>query len=142
VRATRREFLKLAAGSAGALAAGVFPGCATFPVHPATMAGGAIVLGLGEFDALAAGGPAVALSAPGLRWPVLVIRDGGAFVALASRCTHQGCRVAPSGAFLRCPCHGSTFDLRGRVLRGPAADPLPAYPVEMVGDQIEIEVAG
>ncbi|MGH2569689.1 MAG: ubiquinol-cytochrome c reductase iron-sulfur subunit, partial [bacterium] len=118
------------------------PGCATFPVHPATMADGRIVLGRGEFDALAAGGPAVALSAPGLDWPVLVIRDGDGFVALTSRCTHQGCRVQPSETFIRCSCHGSTFDLQGRVLRGPALDPLPQYPVSVAGDRIEIEVAG
>jgi Rieske Fe-S protein len=41
-------------------------------------------------------------------------------------CTHQGCAVAPSGAELRCPCHGSRFRARtGAVLAGPAARPLP-----------------
>jgi len=55
-------------------------------------------------------------------------------------CTHLGC--SPSGPFARdenaqlgadagfvCPCHGSTFDLAGRVFKNkPAADNLPVPP--------------
>lgn len=42
-------------------------------------------------------------------------------------CTHQGCAVQPSGAELKCPCHGSRFNARtGAVLGGPAPRPLAA----------------
>ncbi len=63
-------------------------------------------------------------------------------------CTHLGCSpsekfktgaesgVAPdwAGGFL-CPCHGSTFDLAGRVYKGkPAPDNLEVPPHKYVGD--------
>jgi len=55
------------------------------------------------------------------------------FVAIGL-CTHQGCSPALLGAggFL-CPCHGSKYDLAGRVFRvGPATANLviPAYKFE------------
>jgi glycine/D-amino acid oxidase-like deaminating enzyme/nitrite reductase/ring-hydroxylating ferredoxin subunit len=56
-----------------------------------------------------------------------VYRDqDGAVHALSAICTHQGCQVA-FNAMERswdCPCHGSRFDIDGRVLDGPAKRPL------------------
>lgn len=36
---------------------------------------------------------------------------------------------APTGGIIRCPCHGSQYDLEGKVLQGPALYPLAAYAV-------------
>jgi len=63
-------------------------------------------------------------------------------------CTHLGC--SPSGPFAGdenaqlgadpgfvCPCHGSTFDLAGRVFRNkPAADNLPVPPHRYLTDTL------
>ncbi len=58
--------------------------------------------------------------------------------ALSTRCTHAGCMVAwqrKGGAeSLRCPCHGSRFDIAGQVLNGPAKLPLARYAVRVEGD--------
>jgi len=53
-------------------------------------------------------------------------RHRGSIRAFASTCPHLGCNYAyDAGAHrFECPCHGSRFDLEGRVLRGPAANPL------------------
>ncbi|HEY6081721.1 MAG TPA: FAD-dependent oxidoreductase [Polyangiaceae bacterium] len=56
-----------------------------------------------------------------------VYRDqDGQLHALSAICTHQGCQVAfnASERSWDCPCHGSRFDLDGRVLDGPATKPL------------------
>lgn len=61
-----------------------------------------------------------------------VYRDqDGALHAVSAICTHMGCQVAfnPLERSWDCPCHGSRFDLDGRVLDGPATKPLPKQSV-------------
>lgn len=56
-----------------------------------------------------------------------VFRDSdGALHVVSAICTHQGCQVAfnPVERSWDCPCHGSRFDIDGRVLDGPAKKPL------------------
>jgi nitrite reductase/ring-hydroxylating ferredoxin subunit len=47
---------------------------------------------------------------------------------LSAVCSHMGCTVVwnPAEQTWDCPCHGSRFDVDGRVLHGPAASPLAA----------------
>ena len=61
--------------------------------------------------------------------PILVVRDGPrAFRALSMPCTHEGCPLnPPARGTISCPCHGSQFDLSGKVLKGPAVYPLGQY---------------
>ncbi|GAA1061228.1 Rieske (2Fe-2S) protein [Agromyces bracchium] len=70
--------------------------------------------------------------------PVLLSQPtAGEVVAFSAICTHQGCTVAPEGAALICPCHGSTFDpATGDVEQGPALEPLPSVPVSVDGDRV------
>lgn len=61
----------------------------------------------------------------------------GTFSIMAANCTHLGCvpaivDTAPEGWF--CPCHGSVFDMTGRILRGPAATNLPLPPYVFASD--------
>jgi cytochrome b6-f complex iron-sulfur subunit len=63
---------------------------------------------------------------------LFVVRDASGFRALSAVCTHLGCNVAPdAGRGFACPCHGSTYDPDGRVLSGPAAWPLPHFPLAL-----------
>jgi nitrite reductase/ring-hydroxylating ferredoxin subunit len=52
--------------------------------------------------------------------------------ALSARCTHLGCLVSFNAAETawECPCHGSRFDIEGRVLHGPAVRPLAPIDLE------------
>lgn len=52
--------------------------------------------------------------------------DDGELHAVSLRCTHLGCLTRWNDAERSwdCPCHGSRFDPDGRVLAGPAVDPL------------------
>lgn len=71
---------------------------------------------------------------------IVITRETGTTVhAFSAVCTHQGCIVDQVGnGRISCPCHGSVFNATdGSVINGPAAAPLPAVPVTVVGDNIE-----
>jgi Rieske Fe-S protein len=67
-------------------------------------------------------------------------------VALSAVCTHQQCTVqpAPAGApgtfTLYCPCHGSAFDLAGKVTHAPANVDLGQLPLELAAGVVTVTV--
>lgn len=67
-----------------------------------------------------------------------VMRDGGEMYALNLTCTHLGCTVTVTPGEIVCPCHGSRFDLKGNVLKGPAERPLARYRLEIREGRVEI----
>lgn len=74
--------------------------------------------------------------------PIMIIRLGGEYYAIADVCSHDDGPVgegALEGFEIICPRHGARFDIRtGKVLALPAFVDIPAYPVRVTGDQIEI----
>jgi len=64
----------------------------------------------------------------------------GTYVALTSVCTHSGC--FDSWAFesnkFTCTCHNSIFDTAGKVLQGPATQPLQVYTASVSGTTLTI----
>ena len=136
---SRRAFLTCAAaGTAGATLGGLL-GCAAALTYPATVVDGQISLSRSELEQLAGVNRPVIVKAHDLPYPVILIPVGEkTFRAVSAKCTHLGCHVRPSKNFLVCPCHGSTYDLRGEVVRGPAPIALTTYPVEVNGDRIKI----
>jgi Rieske Fe-S protein len=67
-----------------------------------------------------------------------LFQSGEEVYALSLVCTHLGCTVNVTADGLDCPCHGSRFDRSGRVVRGPARQPLARYTVRRAGDQLEV----
>lgn len=67
---------------------------------------------------------------------IVLYREGGSIKALSLVCTHQECLISQDERGFVCPCHGSRFDIEGRVLTGPATQDLHWLPVEVdsVGD--------
>jgi nitrite reductase/ring-hydroxylating ferredoxin subunit len=49
-----------------------------------------------------------------------VVNDHGTIRALSSVCTHMACTLhyRPDWQDLRCPCHGASFDMTGRLANG------------------------
>lgn len=74
---------------------------------------------------------------------ILFVRDSETTVrAINPICTHRKCTVEykSEDKQIVCPCHGSKFDLKGRVLTGPAEKPLETYDSTLDGDRIVFSV--
>lgn len=77
---------------------------------------------------------------------VLLVRSGDEVFAIGNRCSHQGApmhrgpvRFSGSLRTVQCPVHGSTFSLEdGRVLRGPATEPVPSFEARVTEGVVEV----
>ena len=63
--------------------------------------------------------------------PALLVHGDNGFTALSLVCTHLGCTLESQSDGFACPCHGSRFDLLGKVKRGPASRPLVSLRVNI-----------
>jgi cytochrome b6-f complex iron-sulfur subunit len=123
------------------LAGGLVSACASLAARPVPVTDGRVRLALAEHPELAGPEGALKVLPHGATNPVYVLRaEDGDFVALSPICTHQGCTVDIQGPRLVCPCHGSTYDRGGRVLRGPAERALSRYTVSLTDGVLVIDV--
>ncbi|MEO5913169.1 MAG: Rieske (2Fe-2S) protein [Luteolibacter sp.] len=99
-----------------------------------------------SFPALNTIGGSVRLNV-GLDQPVVISRaSANGFYAVNSRCGHLGCTVGEyddSTHLIRCPCHGSTYNIDGSLAGGPAQRGLEAYETTFDGvDEITVRITG
>ena len=146
---TRREFCTQAAALTifgGALGA-ILDGCssptspsnvATLPVLSGTPVSGGITLTIDSSSPLSAVGSA-ALVQTSVRDFLVAHTSQNAFVALSAICTHQYCIITGfANQTYVCPCHGSTYDINGRVTGGPAPASLFQYPTQLTNGVLTI----
>jgi len=124
----RRDFLKVAWGLVGGVAALEFGGLTLAYLQPR--------LAEGEFGGLVTAGmvddfpPGSVTHIANGRFYLSRLVDGG-FLALYQRCTHLGCNVPwdqRQGRFV-CPCHSSQFDEHGEVLNPPAPRAMDVFAI-------------
>ena len=60
---------------------------------------------------------------------VYVFSDQDGIFAISAVCTHLGCIVSKDENGFVCPCHGSRYNLEGKLEKGPAPKDLPWYSV-------------
>jgi menaquinol-cytochrome c reductase iron-sulfur subunit len=62
----------------------------------------------------------------------------GQVTVFAPLCTHLGCgyRWDAGDRRFKCPCHGSVYDITGKVLEGPAPRPLDVLPVKVENGRV------
>ena len=136
----RRGFIVACASGACALAASS-AACASLATRPVTAVNGVIALQFSEYPELTRPDGVARILPDGARDPLLVLaRSDGQHTVLSTVCTHRGCAVESRGEQLVCPCHGSTYDRNGAVLRGPAEQPLRRYQSRAIPGGVEIIV--
>ncbi len=133
----RREFVATCAGVGATVLLG---GCVALVTHPVPVQGERVRLSINAFPELAREYGAIKILPDAFDDPIYVLSVGAGFAALSPICTHRGCTVDVHGQRLVCPCHGSTYDRDGRVLRGPAQRALTRFPVTRDGDDLVIEL--
>jgi cytochrome b6-f complex iron-sulfur subunit len=123
---SRRDFLKLATNSllglSGVLGLGGLIQFLSYEMDPAPPS---------QYDL----GPAGDFP-PGSRTllmhiPAVLIHNNDGYLAFSLVCTHLGCTVEQKNEEFECPCHGSKYDDKGFVTRGPANIPLKKLRVEI-----------
>lgn len=133
----RRDFVTTCAlACCGALLAG----CVSMVTHPVPVSGGRVRIPLAKYPELSRPAGAIKVQPEGMQDPVYVLATSSGFTAVSPICTHRGCTVDVSGERLVCPCHGSTYDREGRVLKGPAQRALQRFTVSRTGDELILEL--
>lgn len=72
-------------------------------------------------------------------FPICIYRiSDKKYVAALLKCTHRGCELNVGGGIYSCPCHGSEFDIQGKVLEGPADQNLQLFNTFIKNENIHI----
>jgi 3-phenylpropionate/trans-cinnamate dioxygenase ferredoxin component len=75
---------------------------------------------------------------------LVIFNIAGQFYAIGDVCSHDGGPVGEGdleGCNIVCPRHGAEFDIRtGKAMQMPAVVDIPAYPVRVVGGQIQVGI--
>lgn len=101
--------------------------------------GGAVLVEAGPVDRFE---PGSVTAVPAGRFYLARQTDGG-FLALSRECTHLGCTVPWEEETRRfvCPCHASSFDIRGDALGGPAPRALDTYAVRIENEIVKVDIS-
>jgi Rieske Fe-S protein len=105
---------------------------------------GRVQLDISSYEGLKPVGGSVIGRPGGLMEPIIVIQDTeGHYVVVAAVCSHASCPLAYNALnfTVDCGCHGSTFELDGRVINGPAVLPIRVYPSNLEGQILTITMA-
>ena len=140
---SRRSFLKSACfvcGSAltmGLVSTGV-TSCTTVPRYkPVSNADGKVIIpfaALGESQS-------IMVAVAHLDYDIILIKNSdGTASAFYMQCTHQDNPIVASDKGFYCPSHGSAFNLKGEVTKGPASSDLQQFPVTIIDQQYEISI--
>ena len=61
-------------------------------------------------------------------FPICIYRtENSQYSASLLKCTHNACELNVAGNIYTCPCHGSEFSNKGKLLQGPAEENLRTF---------------
>lgn len=71
----------------------------------------------------------------------IVINQKEKTTVLLAKCTHLGCKInSIENGKIICPCHGSEYDLEGKIIKGPAYRNLTKIPHKLSSDGLTLEI--
>jgi nitrite reductase/ring-hydroxylating ferredoxin subunit len=78
---------------------------------------------------------------------IVLVNDGGQYLALDGRCTHKPDALLAEGLLFRgaivCPWHGFRFDVKtGRNVHPGGARPVACVPARVDGDDVLLQLSG
>jgi cytochrome b6-f complex iron-sulfur subunit len=140
---SRRSFVKAVAAVAGLVGIGVVVGSVKLPAPASPTSQTSTTTQSGATKGAVANANSIQIGQPvyfdyPTGYPNILMKNAdGTLTALSLLCTHVCCLCSYDGTSkaIFCPCHGSVFDLSGRVVVGPAFDPLPKI-------QLNVDSAG
>ena len=142
----RRDLLRVLGASTAAC--GGMAACAPGGVVPRSelvplpgVQEGKILIPVASFPELLKVGGCVVGESAGMVDPLAIARgEGDSFIAVRALCTHMACilRFNSLNLTLDCPCHGSTFELDGQVVTGPATQPLRTLVTRFDGTMLSV----
>ena len=103
-----------------------------------------VVIQLDDFPELRSVGGSIVGMTNGYANPIVIAHvESDRFAALDAICTHMRCTVQYNALNLSvdCPCHGSTYEVDGTVIGGPAPRPLRKFQVRSDGTALTITLA-
>jgi Rieske Fe-S protein len=127
----RRTALKSAAAALGAVL--------LWPARPARA--GKLAIGLDKLEKLETVGSSMTIKIKD-RSVMFVRVTEDSVLGFDPACTHQQCIVEHRAGSdrIECPCHGSVFDLEGKVLKGPAEKPLHRFDTSLEEGRVVIDL--
>ena len=143
----RREVLVLGSAAVVQLQTGcaILRGGASHPAYErpeAQRSGAAWSIPASDLASIPAGD--ALLLRPGDPYPELLVtrRQDGSYLVATADCRHQGCTVDwnAQASEWQCPCHGSRYASDGRVVEGPADEPLIVSEMRLEGDALTIDL--
>lgn len=138
---TRRDFVKKSGAAVVATCCGVgvvsmLNGCTTIPEMAIEVRNKQIRVPLSKF----AEQKELIVYNDGLQASIFIKEtEEKSFQAFLMLCTHKVCELKATNVSLVCPCHGSEFSKKGKVLEGPAELDLKEYKTEIEGEELIIQ---
>jgi Rieske Fe-S protein len=149
IMGNRRDFLGKACAACGAVflsgaAAAVLESCGTSKEAAGAAskpAGYVVNNGVLTIPLDDLGDAAKVISAKGAPKDLYIAKNpDGTYKVLLLKCPHMGGSVFQENQMFKCGLHGSTFDLSGKVTKGPAKDNLPVYKAQVNGTNLVVQI--
>jgi Rieske Fe-S protein len=148
---SRRKFLRATLAVSSGLMAGNLVSGRTFaaamagvaPLHD-TFGGDSVTLNLEEYEELKQDGGFRVIKEVNIGETtdnlIIVRKSEKEYLVFSSVCRHKKCNVKykDERKLFVCPCHGSNYDLTGKVVKGPSTANIPQYDAILSGTKLII----